>query len=419
MQVKRKALNMLKERVKESPVVLIQGARSVGKSTVLRELANIYNAEVLDFDIAQMRDFASSNVSTLFEGKEVVFIDEYQRVPEVLDAIKSRLNLSSRSGQFVISGSISYDALTNSIQALTGRLDRVDILPFSQSEIGANEENFVQKLVDNPENIASEYNAQGLSKNTRSDYMEMLCRGGFPLALNANSVSARRRWFENYIHQSLNRDVSSISRVHDLRGLEGVAKRLAKTTGSVLNIANIAREIEIDDKTTKNYISLLEKIFMVFRLPISKAIETKKLLKSPKIHFVDTGIASHLLGLNEGNINDLRPDTITRTGNLYETFAVQEIIKLANVVDEVKTVGYRRTQHGEEIDLILELWSGQVIAVEVKAAQRVDGRDYTALRKYQELAGERFKCGLLLHSGIGAVENRDKVITLPLDCLWR
>jgi predicted AAA+ superfamily ATPase len=418
-KIKRTVFDVANQRIRESPVLLIQGPRSVGKSTLIKDLAKQHGNKVIDFDMQSVVKFAKENLSTLFTDAKTTFIYEYQKVPEVLDEIKVRMNESSKYGQFVISGSTSFDALPTGTQSLTGRLDRVDILPFSQNEINKTpDNNFLRQIIKNTEEVVDIYNSGGISKNNRNTYLQKAAIGGFPLSVSSANSEARSRWFDNYIEHSINNDIKGIAKIRQLGEMEMLINRLAKTNGSVLNVSRIAEDVGINKNTALSYILLLEKIFMIKRLPVNKAVTNSRVIKTPKVHFVDTGIASSLLGLSEEDITSTKPEVLANTGHIYETFAVNEVIKLANTIHSVKRVGYWRTRDNIEIDLILELRDGSVIAIEIKSSDVLRDKDFAPIRHYQQLAGDRFKCGIILYSGIGATEHSNKMITLPLDCLW-
>ncbi|MDR1033630.1 MAG: ATP-binding protein [Bifidobacteriaceae bacterium] len=417
--LRRNVLDVALERVNETPVLLLQGARSVGKSTLMRELSDKRNARILDFDDEAIAEHAEQNMQSLLTSAKTVFIDEYQKVPSVLNAVKVKLNQSSRFGQFVLSGSISFDALPHKTQALTGRIQRLNVLPLTQTEINKKpHRNFIKRLVDSPQSVIETYMNKGVTSANRNDYLKKTAIGGFPMALKQNNSSARTRWFESYIDYSINRDVREVSRIRQLSEMELLLHRLAKTNASLLNVANISKETGLNPHSARDYILLLEKIFMLHRLPVSTAVATKRLVKQPKLHFADTGIATTLLELDETTITNIDATTLSATGHLYETFAVNEVIRLCQSVDKVRKVTYWRTRDGLELDLILELRGGKVIAIEIKSAEKLTNADYTPMRYYQKLAGDKFLYGIILHSGVGGILHKNNIASLPLDCLW-
>jgi predicted AAA+ superfamily ATPase len=384
----------------------------------MQKLAMRLDAQLVDLDDDDVFAFVEEKPGIIRDYDAPVFIDEYQKIPQVLGAIKSKLNKGSDYGQFVLSGSTSFDSLPRGTQNLTGRIQRFDIYPLAQSEIRRTHTNFISDIIDGTKGLVKHYNDNGFSNTKWSDYVDKMLIGGFPLAIQANDPAERSMWFQNYISHSLDRDARDISKIHDVEGLKNVATRLAKTTGELLNAASVANELSMNNVTTKNYISLLESIFVVKKLRIVDSIGTK-LVKHPKIHFVDSGIASHLLGYTPSNVKELTPKSSTEFGHIFESFCVNEIIRLSSFDRRVKGVGYWRNLEKYEVDAVVELWDGTMIAFEIKSGTREKDTDYRGIRKFQELAGDRFRAGFVINTGLGASEFKNHVFTFPADCLWR
>ncbi|MDR3128564.1 MAG: DUF4143 domain-containing protein [Bifidobacteriaceae bacterium] len=408
--------NIIPKRFSETPVLLLQGPRSVGKSTTLKIISQKYNKNVLDLDDPETIKLLEIIGSDIIPQNYPVFIDEYQKNSNILNIIKSRLNLKTDYQQFLISGSTSFDAMPSNSQNLTGRIDKIDILPLSQLEISQKRHNNnIEKIINNfPKFLEKKF----ISKTEYSQYLKMLTIGGFPLSLTQKTISSRNRWFKNYINYTINRDIRDMANIRQTDEMISLLNKLAKASGQILNIKNISKDSKMNESTTKNYITLLEKVFLINRLPISKAINTNKLMKRPKIHFVDTGIASSILGINELNINDFNPKIITNIGGLFESFAINEIIRLASVCDDVKNIGYWRTLDGKEIDLILETWNNKVFAFEIKSGVNIKSSDFNSIKYYKKLAGDSFGGGILFYTGkISGTVEKD-IALFPLDTLW-
>jgi predicted AAA+ superfamily ATPase len=417
--IERNIEYIAQQRIGETPVLLLQGARSVGKSTMLKKLSSRNNAEIIDFDDGNIIALFDNLGSRILPSSKPVFIDEYQKAPAILGAIKHRLNSSSEFGQFVISGSTSFDALPTGTQSLTGRIDRLNILPFSQAEITDNSTyNFMHQLMTNTsETLAALSDIK--STTSREEYLNKIAIGGFPLSLQQANSDARYRWFENYIEYTILHDIPEIMKIRQEVEMHQLVTRLTRSTASVLNVARVSEDIGMNEKTVKMYISLLEKIFLTSKLPTSTVVATKRLVKHSKLHFVDSGIAAHLLDLGEESITSINSNTAANIGHLVETFVVNEVVKLCSILPSVKKIGYWRTRDGEEIDLIVELKGGKVIAIEVKSGVIPSRSDFKHIQKYQQLAGEQFVCGIVFYMGEYAVQYSDELITLPIDVLWK
>lgn len=401
-------------RIEDEPVVLLQGPRTVGKSTLLRWIAGELDADVLDLDDIATRDATRADPQTMVARPELVCIDEYQHVPEVLDVIKAELNRDDRPGRFVLTGSTRHEALPQAAQALTGRLHRLPVYPLSQGEIEAVEERFLARLIDGQ---ADEL-LRRAGQTPRAEYIERIMAGGLPAAMRRAPGSARARWFDDYLHLTLERDVRDLSRLEQGAVLPRLLERLAGQTGQVLNIAKAAAPLQIKERTADNYVRLLEAVFLLHRLPAWGTTLTARSAARPKVHMVDSGVAAWLLRLTPEKLNRREPQSLTELGHLLETFVVGELMKQASWLDGIAGLGHWRTRDGDEVDLIVEQDDGAVLAFEVKAAQRVVDRDLAPMRKLQAASGSRFAHGVIWYLGLQSYRVDDRLLVLPVDALW-
>lgn len=412
--IQRRILPVALDRITESPVLLLEGPRTVGKSTLLRELARRMDGDVLDLDDLDVRAAVQADPITMIGGPRPVLIDEYQHAPVVLDAIKARLNTSSRAGQFVLTGSARHESLPRAAQALTGRLQRLTVLPLAQAEQAGVSSPLLVRLFDAPEDAV----AGAASSTTREEYIERIVRGGFPLALATATQAARGRWMDNYVRLTLERDVQALSRVRQAHALPTVLERLAGQSAQIYNGASLANGLGIDEKTARDYVRLLESVFLVRLLPAWDRTLTARTTARPKAHLIDSGIASRLLRLTPEKLGRRDPTALTQFGHLLETFVVGELLAQASWLDSV-TVGHWRTRDNTEVDLVLESDDGRVVGVEVKAGARVAGEDFSGLRRLREVVGDAFTAGLVLYTGARGYTMEDRLHVLPIDRLWR
>ncbi len=261
--VPRRLAPIVAERMAEEPVVLLQGPRSVGKSTLLRSLAAAVGAEVVDLDDVTLRDAVAKDPRTFVAGPGPICVDEYQHVPLVLDAIKAELNRDGRPGRFVLTGSARHEALPRAAQALTGRLHRLPVYPLSQGELRGVREHLLEDLFADPLAAVA---ATPPSRTTRDEYVDSVTVGGFPSALARASLASRNRWFDDYISLSLERDVRELSKIRQAASLPALLERLASQTAQILNITRAASSIRLDEKTAHSYVRLLEAVFLLYRL---------------------------------------------------------------------------------------------------------------------------------------------------------
>jgi uncharacterized protein len=411
---KRQLVDVVEARLAEEPVVVLNGPRTVGKSTLLGQLGERLGRSVTDCDDPATRSAVRDDPARFVESDQLVLIDEYQHVPELLDAIKAQLNRDLRPGRYVLAGSTRYATLPEAGQALTGRVDIIPVLPLSQGEIDGVRESFVARLLDG----AGVDMALPRVPATRDEYAERSTSGGMPVALRRPPGRSRSRWFSNFVSLVIDKDVLDISRVRQREMLPRLLGQLAARSGQVLNMAAISGTIGLEKSTTENYIKLLEAVFLIYRLPAWGTTLGSRIAKHPKLHLVDSGVMAWLLSLTPEKIAQAMPGALTDYGHLLETFAVGEILKQASWSDAPVTTGHFRTEAGDEVDLVLERDDGDVIAFEIKAGTRIGSDDLRGLRQLKDRLGRRLQEAIILYTGGHAYSRDDWITVLPLDRLW-
>ncbi|MEX0755676.1 MAG: ATP-binding protein [Actinomycetota bacterium] len=412
--VPRRLEPVIRDLASVEAVVILQGPRAVGKSTLLSALAHENGARVVDLDDLGTREAVSHDPTPFMSGPSTVFLDEFQHVPEVLDVIKAELNRDPRPGRFVITGSTNYLTLPIAARTLTGRAHLVDVLPLSQGEIEGTREDFAKMLVADPAGLVSTSGSAG----ARREYAHRIVLGGFPEPLRRAKNADRARWFDDYVRLVLERDVLELSRVRQRRQLPMLLARLAAQTGQVLNIKSAAEDIGMEPTTAENYTKLLEAVFLVYRLPAWGTTLGSRVGTYPKVHLVDPGLASRLLRMTEQKLLAASPQALTEFGHLLESFVVGELRKQLGWLEEPVIFGHWRTHDDDEVDFVIERDDGQVVGVEVKAGSRVDARDTRSLRKLGSRLGSRFLGGIVLYSGREAYSTGDLIHVVPLQRLW-
>ncbi|HWY18202.1 MAG TPA: ATP-binding protein [Solirubrobacteraceae bacterium] len=413
--VARRLLEVTSERLEDEPVIALQGPRTVGKSTLLGELASAHGVEVVDLDEPATRAAVLADPSAFVGGSSPVCIDEYQHVPAVLDAIKAELNRELRPGRYVITGSTRYDALPIAAQSLTGRLHLLTVWPLTQGEIDGVRENLLAALLDDPVDAVPRGTVSGTS---REEYIARITAGGMPIPLARRSSAARNRWFDDYVELVLERDVRELSRLRQREQLPALLRRLAAQTAGVLNVTRAAGEAGLDRTTAADYVKLLEAVFLVMRLPAWGTTVRARATSAPKIHMVDAGLAARLLGLTAKKLARRDAPSLSQFGHLLETFTVGELVRQASWLGEIAAYGHWRTYDGDEIDLVLERDDGGILAFEVKAAGQVAGRDMRHLRKLRDALGDHFLTGVALYTGTRAYNFEDRLHVIPIDRIW-
>lgn len=402
-------------RLEDEPVVVLQGPRAVGKSTLLRALAASRGREIVDLDDLATRDAARADPALFVRGEAPVLIDEFQHVPELLDAIKAELNRDGSPGRFVLTGSTRYATLPAAAQALTGRAHRMDVLPLSQGEVAGIREDFAEALVSDPLSLVD----PRLPAIAREEYIRRVVTGGFPPVLRRARPADRARWFDDYVNLVIERDVMELTRVRQRRQLPLLLRQLASQTAQVLNIAKAAATIGMEKSTAENYTKLLESVFLVHQLPAWGTTLGSRIGAAPKIHVVDSGLAARLLRLTERKLGVASAPALTEFGHLLETFVVGEVCKQLDWLDAPVQRGHWRTHDGEEVDLILEREDGKVTALEVKTASRAPASELRGLLKLRRKLGSQFLGGIVLYTGARAYTHDRDLHVVPITRLWQ
>ena len=401
-------------RIEQEPVVALHGPRTVGKSTLLDDVAAGLDRVRLDLDDPATLAAVSADPAVFVGGPSPVCIDEYQHAPEVLAAIKAELNRDLRPGRFVLTGSTTYASLPLTAQSLTGRLHRITVWPLSQGEVDGVQETFVEQLLHDPASLAHGARSQTL----REEYIERVVRGGMPLALRRRSAGERNRWFDDYVAQVVGRDVLDLSKVRQREALPRLLAHLAAQTGGILSIAGAARRVGIEPSTAESYAKLLEAAFLVHRVPAWGTTLRGRIGASPKLHVTDSGLAARLLGIGVESLARREPAALTELGHLLETFIVGEVLKQISWLDQRVTTGHLRTKDNAEVDLVLERDDGGIVGIEVKAGTIAAPKDLRGLRLLRDIAGERFLGGVLLNLGQHAYTAECQLHVIPIDQLW-
>lgn len=400
---------LLREALADRPVVLLNGARQVGKSTLAQSLAAETGADYLTFDETTVLAAASGDPGGFIAGlRGPVVLDEIQRVPEIFLALKASVDRDRRPGRFLLTGSADVLTLPRVSDSLAGRMEILTLWPLSQGEIEGRPEGFVDAL------FAPDYVPPRLPPLPRPELLERLTAGGYPEVIGKRPESRRRAWFASYITSILQRDVRDLANIEDLSALPRLLSLLASRSATLLNYSELARSSGLPASTLKRYFALLEMTFLVLTLPAWASNLSKRLVKSPKVLLHDTGLLAHLLGLNAERL-DREPQLL---GPLLESFVALELRKQMTWSATQPVLHHFRTQAGQEVDLLLEDAAGRIVGIEIKAGATVQERDVRALRDLGEELGKRFVRGVILYTGERAVPFGARLMALPVQALW-
>jgi hypothetical protein len=402
------------EALGDSPVVLLQGARQTGKTTLARALAQESSPprRYLTFDDASVLSAARQDPAGFIAGLDgPIVLDEVQFVPELFPAIKAAVDRKRVPGQFLLTGSANVLLLPRLSESLAGRMELLQLWPLSQGELLGRVDGLVDRLFEQPKpNWRLD-----LSADDGPDLWERITRGGYPEAQARPSARRRRSWFNSYITSILQRDVRELSNIEGLSSLPRLLELLAGRTGSLLNFSELSRSLSIPQTSLKRYLTLLEATFLLRTLPPWSSNLGKRLVKSPKAYLLDSGLVSSLLGLTD-------PQAARQTalaGALLENFVVMELTKQASWSEVGPKLFHYRTLAGQEVDLLLEDAGGALVGLEVKASASVSSPDFKGLRNLQAASGEKFLRGVVLYTGSEIVPFGSSLFAVPISALWR
>ena len=410
--IERRVASYIDELLSEEPVVLLTGARTAGKSTLVRRLARERGARFVDLDDPLERQAAQGNPGLFVADEGLVVIDEFQYAPELVSAIKATLNTDLRPGRFVLTGSSRWQSIPEVARHLTGRAHPVTLWPFSQGELAGRREVFLDAIASGDDLLSSPR-----ATLTRHDLIAKATTGGYPIAV-ARGASAQFRWFESLVKLVLARDAIELRAVRQPELLGRVLRLSAARTASVLNASDLARDAGISSDMAGELLRLLEAIYLILRIPAWSENLNARVAHRPKIHIADPGLAAHLLRLNPVSLARPTGAALVRLGQLLETFAATEIVRQASWADRAPTISHFRTKDDVEVDLIIEFPDGTVGAIEVKAASRVTSADGRGLRFLRDRLGERFLIGVILCTIDAPVRVDERITAVPFETLW-
>lgn len=406
--IRRHVETRVRDALADTPVVLINGARQTGKTTLVQAIADQAGARFFTLDDATTMGLVGGDPAGFVRNLTgPVVLDEIQKAPALFPAIKLAVDSKREPGRFLLTGSANVMTLPRLSESLAGRMEVIPLFPFSAGELAGNREGFVRRLFDG--NIAEIRPDAG-----SEDLAVRLVRGGYPEAIQRDTEDRRGAWFGSYVSTILQRDVRDLARVEALHALPNLLKLLAARASGLLNLADVGRDAGLPHTTLTRYLALLETVYLVHRLPAWSRNLGQRLVKAPKLHVVDTGLACHLIGADARRLNEDRH----LLGRVLETFVVGELRKQVSWTDPRIALCHFRTAAGSEVDVVLEKPDGSVAAVEVKASVTVGASDFTALEALRDQLGEPFRIGVMLYPGDRVVPFGDKLWLAPIPALW-
>jgi len=397
----------LERALGRSPVVYLTGARQVGKTTLARQLADERGMVYYTLDDPAVLEAARSDPVGFVSGLGgPVVIDEVQRVPDLLLAVKMAVDDGRTPGQFLLTGSVGLKSRSQAAAALVGRAEFLTLRPLAQVELERSGYNLVAEL----------FAADGgrlMKPGKEANIIARACKGGYPPVLDKNEDD-RRAWFASYVTALIERDLMSLTRIEYPERALALLRGLAAATATPQNVSQLAAELGLPSPTARRYEELYERLFLIERLPAWARNLKKQLTKRPKLVLNDTGLAAYLTNLDCNRAAE-QPQLL---GRLAETFVINELTKQASWLEPAPRSYHYRTRGGAEVDLVLEHPDGRVVGVEVKLAGKLPRRATSGLQALKEDVGKNFHLGVILYSGAQPLPLGERLLALPFSALW-
>lgn len=402
----RRIESRIAEAMTDTPVVLLAGPRQAGKTTLVRQVAEgALRYLTLDDELTLLS--AREDPVGMIRSLDRAVIDEIQRAPQLLLAIKKSIDEDRRPGRFLLTGSANLMTLPTVADSLAGRMETLSLLPLSQSEIEGQSTNWLDSV------FAGRMPQPGSSARA-GDLAGRVLRGGYPEAMSRSTAKRRTTWARQYIDAIIQRDVRDVSGIEKLDQLPRFLRALAQTAGQMCNYTQLGGQAGLDGKTASRYVGVFEQMYLLKRVDVWARNRLNRVVKAPKLQFIDSGLLATLLDLTADEVEKDR----TRFGNVLETFVFGELLKHTTTADGDYHLMYYRDADKVEVDVVIENAANQLVGVEIKAAATVRESDLRGLRKLAGLAGDSFKMGVLLYDGDETMPLGDGIWAAPLSTLW-
>lgn len=396
------------EALEDTRVVLIIGPRQAGKTTLVRRFVT-GDRPYLTLDDPATLNRARTDPVEFIRSLNSGVIDEIQRAPELMMVIKESVDRDTRPGRFLLTGSANIMALPTIGDSLAGRIAIVTLPPLSQAEITGSPGKMIDRI------FAGEGPSLQGAPVFGDPLLEAVLKGGYPEALRRASANRRATWHQDYLSLILDRDVRDIANLEQLDKLPMLMRMLAEQAGQLVNAHALAVALELSIPTVQKYVSVLERMFLLRQVRPWFSNRLSRLIKSPKLHLLDSGLLATLRDANAAAIATDR----ARYGPLLESFVMSEVLKSLSWSNTRAHVSHFRTKDQDEVDLVLEDTRGRIVGIEVKAAATLRPKDFSGLRKLQDAAGDKFVQGVLLHDHDRVTPFSEKIRAAPVSLLWQ
>lgn len=403
--------NNIREALSDTPVVLVVGARQSGKTTLVKSLMTEMKEDwvYLTLDDQTQLEIAKNDpvafIRSLPDSR--VVIDEIQRLPELFVSIKQTVDEKRTPGRFLLTGSANALLLPKVSDSLAGRMESVRLMTLSECEVNHVQPSFLSKILDQQ---------PPKTKNTRvREYLlERLIKGCFPEPLQRSAEKRAQAWYQQYLNTLIQRDIRDLSNIAHPEEMGKLLQLTAFYSSKLVNLSELGAKLNMSHLAIKKYIGLLEQLFLLEQLPAWSSSEYKRLVKTPKLHAIDTGLMCAVRGLSQDKLNK-QPEQL---GAVLECFVYNELRKQATWIDEPVRFYHYRDKDKVEVDVVIENAMGDCFAIEIKASSTLSQKDFLGLKRLQSVAGERFKLGVLVYDGDHTTAFGDNLYAVPLGCLW-
>ena len=400
---------LVREALADTPVVFIMGARQVGKTTLVKDVID-EGWEYITFDDAAQAEVARADPVGFIRNlpPKQIALDEVQRVPEPLIAIKQAVDENRAPGRFLLTGSANAFIRPMVSDALVGRIEAVRLMALSECEIMGKEPQFLTTMIRGEAPVAADL-------RVRDHLVQRVVAGCYPEPLSRPSERRTQAWYREYANSIIQRDLGDLPSVGHPEAMTKLLHLVAIHSGQLVNLTDLGGKIGLNRLTAGRYLALLEQLFLVERIPAWHAGEFKRMVKTPKMHAVDTGIICALRGIAREKLINNPSDF----GSILESFVYNELRKQSLWMEEPLTFHHYRDKDKVEVDIVMESPSGGCYGVEVKAAASLRAGDFTGLKRFRRVAGKRFRLGVLLYDGDRTSAFGDGLFAVPIGALWR
>lgn len=405
----RQITQLIAEALEDTPVIVLNGARQTGKSTLCQQLLdnNIFTGQLITFDDPTVLAAAQTDpLGFVNDRGDHLILDEVQRVPELFLSIKKTVDQDRPDRRFILTGSVDVMMLPTIADSLAGRLEIHNLWPLSQGEIMNQPATFLEKLT-------AQENEFTPSRSSWQEVLQAISIGGYPEVIQ-RKADRRTRWFASYMLSVLQKDIRELANIEGLTQLPNILQLVATRVGSTINLSDIARLSGVKNTTLQRYMALLEHVFLLIKIPAWTPNSEGRFVKSPKLYLNDSGLLGYLRGEDAESLLENR----TTAGAFLENFVVMEIIKQLSWSDQTLTPYHFSLHQGAEVDLVLENRKGHLFGIEIKSAATLRESDFKGLKYLAALAPDKFQKGIILYRGEQTLRFGDRLYAVPVSNLW-